>query len=157
MATGCKSANLAIARGYSYALPAQLTAEEALLQVVDLEDPHHCASCHEEPDLHADRFGLDCVRCHSLEAWQPAMLTRHTFPLDHGDQGTIACETCHIDSYAKYTCYECHDHQPEQMEAVHVAENVMEYETCAACHPTGIPGEAGRLREEQANLISLKK
>lgn len=144
---------LANDRGYVAASPLEVTAEEVLLQVVDQEDPHHCVACHEEPELHADRFGLDCVRCHSLEAWQPAMLTRHTFPLDHGDAGTIACETCHIGSYATYTCYECHDHQPGQMETVHIAENIQELENCAACHPTGVPGEADRLRDEQAHLM----
>ncbi len=146
-------ADQAASRGYIFSPPADLTAEEVLLTVVDREDPHHCAACHEEPEMHADRFGLDCVRCHSLEAWQPALLTRHTFPLDHGEQGTIACETCHIGSYVTYSCYECHDHQPEPMEAVHIAENIPEYENCASCHPTGIPGEAGRLRDGQINLI----
>jgi hypothetical protein len=35
------------------------------------------------------------------------------------------------------------------MEEVHLAENITEYENCQECHPTGVAGEADRLREEQ--------
>lgn len=115
------------------------------LEPADEMDPHECRSCHEEPVIHAERFGLNCARCHGLEAWKPALLTKHTFALDHGgDQ--LACQTCHATSYADYTCYGCHDHQPAEMEEVHIAVGAAEFENCALCHPTGEPGEASRLQ-----------
>ena len=58
--------------------------------------PSACASCHEEPSIHAGVFGVQCENCHSTTAWAPASLKFHTFPLDHGGEGMIACQTCHI-------------------------------------------------------------
>jgi mono/diheme cytochrome c family protein len=111
-----------------------------------LTDPHECRSCHEEPEVHADRFGLNCARCHTLSAWTPALLNRHVFDLTHGGRGRIACQTCHAETYAVYTCYGCHDHTPEQMKEIHEAEKIYDYETCASCHPTGKAGEAAPYR-----------
>jgi len=129
-------------------LPAASTLEEeiAVMDIGEEEDPHECRACHEEPEVHADRFGLNCSRCHSLQAWTPALLTRHTFSLEHGDQGEISCQTCHVHTYATHTCYECHDHTPEQMRVSHIEEDIIEFDNCAECHPTGQPGEADRLR-----------
>ena len=112
--------------------------------------PLDCVACHADPEVHLGDFGLECDRCHTASGWTPAALTRHTFPLDHGDQGELACETCHLDSYVQITCYECHDHQPEDMRLAHGAEGIEDYEDCASCHPTGVPDEAARLREQQA-------
>ncbi len=109
------------------------------------EDPHECRACHEEPDVHADRFGLNCSRCHTLQAWKPALLTRHTFFLDHGDEGKVSCQTCHTEGYAANTCYGCHDHVEADMVAVHLAEGIQELEPCETCHPTGLAGEAAAL------------
>ena len=68
--------------------------------------------------------------------------TRHLFPLDHGGEGEIACETCHENSYVELTCYGCHDHQLGEMIEVHAAEEIGEgidvvEEQCIDCHPTG--------------------
>jgi hypothetical protein len=101
-----------------------------------------CTACHEEPDVHAGQFGVDCARCHMATAWTPAELTQHTFFLDHGSGDMLDCEWCHVETYAVYTCYECHDHDPVGMREVHVAEGILEFEACAECHPTGQPGEA---------------
>lgn len=111
------------------------------------EDPHECRACHEEPEVHANRFGLNCARCHTLQAWKPALLTRHTFLLDHGGEGQVACQTCHTYSYSAHTCYECHDHTPEQMEEAHAQEDIFEFENCAVCHPTGREGEGELFRD----------
>jgi mono/diheme cytochrome c family protein len=111
----------------------------------DSEDPHECRACHEEPALHAERFGLNCSRCHTLDAWQPALLTRHVFYLDHGDEGKVACETCHTETYFEHSCYGCHDHLPGDMLAAHVREDIYEFDNCAECHPTGVQDEAARL------------
>lgn len=118
------------------------------------EDAHRCAACHEEPAIHAERFGLDCARCHTLEAWEPALLTQHTFQLDHGGKGQVSCQTCHRSNYYEHDCYGCHDHRPEQMAEFHLAEGIEAYKTCHTCHPTGREGEGelmmalNRLRPE---------
>lgn len=127
--------------------PQQPAAEwgQDYLDYIGAEDAHQCVSCHEDPEVHEDRFGLDCARCHSTVAWTPALLTKHTFLLDHGGQGKIDCQTCHLENYYEHTCYECHDHTPEQMETVHLAEDIFEYEACVDCHPTGVSGEAEKV------------
>ena len=105
-------------------------------------NPHECVSCHEEPELHAERFGVQCANCHDLVTWLPARLIRHAFPLDHGDAGQQPCQACHIESYVAYTCYECHDHQPAEVEVAHIQEEIEDLNACSECHPTGAPGEA---------------
>lgn len=100
-------------------------------------DPHSCVSCHEEPPVHADRFGLDCSRCHGEESWTPALLTRHVFALDHGGAGAVECQVCHTANYTDHSCYGCHDHTPAQMEDVHVTETRYNVRPCVSCHPTG--------------------
>jgi hypothetical protein len=101
--------------------------------------PAECAGCHAEPELHAGVFGLECGSCHTTEAWLPAALRAHTFPLDHGEEGIVACATCHTESYAEYTCYECHEHAPQDIAEEHREEGITaaELTECAACHPTG--------------------
>ncbi len=105
-----------------------------------------CVSCHAEPEIHAGFFGLQCGLCHTTLAWSPAQLQSHAFPLDHGGEGEIACQTCHPSVYADYTCYGCHEHQPEKIESEHLEEGVSleELPNCVECHPTGREGEARR-------------
>jgi hypothetical protein len=104
--------------------------------------PQECSACHEEPEVHAGLFGLDCARCHNESAWTPAQLTSHTFPLDHGSSVELACETCHTDAYTTYTCYSCHEHTPAGVREEHVEEGIDDFEDCIACHPTGREDEA---------------
>jgi len=104
-----------------------------------------CAGCHQEPMLHLGQFGTDCARCHTDSAWRPAELTQHTFPLDHGGEGKIPCDTCHTQSYAIITCYNCHAHNPSETIAEHLEEGITDIADCAACHPTG--------REEEAEEV----
>jgi mono/diheme cytochrome c family protein len=137
-------ARLSQAAGELERIPTGFEVGDAFLEF----EPHDCVACHEDPIVHAEVFGIQCERCHNTIAWTPAYLTRHTFALDHGDEGTIACETCHVDNYYTNTCYECHDHQPDQMMEVHLKENLPDYENCYTCHPTGEAGEAARLRDE---------
>lgn len=98
-----------------------------------------CASCHQEPEIHRGVFGLNCVYCHTAEAWQPANLHFHTFPLDHGRDQESTCQTCHTAGYDQYTCYTCHEHDPDQIAAEHREEGISaeRLAACAACHPTG--------------------
>lgn len=119
--------------------------ETAFMEGESGEDPHQCAACHEEPIVHAGKFGPNCARCHSTQAWVPALLAKHTFPLDHGSTEQLACQTCHVVNYFEHDCYQCHDHQLEPMEAVHKDEGIVDLANCAQCHPTGIEGEAAGL------------
>jgi hypothetical protein len=106
--------------------------------------PTECSGCHAEPPIHAGLFGLQCENCHSTQAWAPASLTSHSFPLDHGEQGLVACETCHTSSYVEYTCYGCHEHQQAETEREHAEEGISraELSDCARCHPNGLEDEA---------------
>ena len=112
-----------------------IDVQAALLGEVPAENPHACFACHEEPEVHIDRFGVQCARCHGLAAWEPALLTRHVFELDHGGDGQqVACETCHVENYYEHDCYACHnEHQPEEMGTVHTAEEIYEFDDCISC------------------------
>jgi hypothetical protein len=109
--------------------------------------PRDCAGCHEELAVHLDIFGNDCQRCHTTSAWLPAFLTNHTFDLYHGSEELLECSTCHINNYTTNTCYECHDHQPDEMADIHEAEQIYEFDHCSECHPTGHNDEDRTLRE----------
>jgi ssDNA-binding Zn-finger/Zn-ribbon topoisomerase 1 len=109
--------------------------------------PRNCAACHEEPVIHAGLFGTDCARCHTSQAWTPALLTQHTFPLDHGGEGKIDCLTCHTISYTEYTCYNCHEHNEAETITEHREEGITDLTDCAACHPTGLEDEAREILE----------
>jgi hypothetical protein len=101
--------------------------------------PTECAACHGEPEIHAGVFGLQCENCHSSTAWSPAQMVEHIFPLDHGEQGMVACETCHVERYTAYTCYGCHEHQQGEILSKHLEEGISQAEMadCMACHPDG--------------------
>jgi mono/diheme cytochrome c family protein len=144
---------VAAVRGATQPFVAEGEGGVAYMSIEDLDDPHHCASCHEEPEIHADLFGVNCARCHNATAWKPAVLTNHIFLLDHGGEGEVSCQTCHPAKYGVYDCFACHEnHQYEEMKEVHLAEDIKEFDTCADCHPTGVEGEAGQLMEQQPEL-----
>ena len=113
--------------------------------------PIECIGCHRDDDEHRGEFGADCGECHGVDTWEGARF-EHEFPLDHGEQGTIACRTCHEDrtNYTSYTCYGCHEHSPSRIRAEHDDEGITgtELNDCARCHPTGREHEGeGRGRE----------
>jgi DnaJ-class molecular chaperone len=88
-------------------------------------------------------FGLKCFYCHSADAWSPANLRQHNFPLNHGleDQSTqLQCDACHGTNYVDYTCYNCHDHQQAEITQSHQSVGIVEQDLpeCAKCHPAGI-------------------
>lgn len=101
--------------------------------------PRECVDCHAEPEIHAGFFGLHCQVCHTTQAWTPALLRMHRFPLDHGEEGEVACKTCHPSRYNEYTCFGCHEHDPVKTEEEHREEEIAPAELmqCATCHPTG--------------------
>ncbi|MBK8988675.1 MAG: hypothetical protein IPM39_21825 [Chloroflexi bacterium] len=97
--------------------------------------PSACAACHAEPELHIGQFGLECQRCHDAVTWSSAQLTQHTFPLDHGGDGRLPCQTCHVDSYTHYLCHNCHG--TADMLVAHAQLTPAETVDCLSCHPTG--------------------
>lgn len=103
------------------------------------ETPSECNQCHAEPDIHIGWFGLQCQNCHASTAWSPARMTRHSFPLEHGEEQTSACEVCHTAAYTEYTCYECHDHQSAAITETHAEAGITapELNVCVDCHPAG--------------------
>jgi len=107
-----------------------------------------CSDCHEEPKIHAGFFGLKCQLCHTSAAWLPALLTNHTFPINHGEGGEVECKVCHPGSYDQYTCYGCHEHQPGDMQKEHREVSMsagVTLEQCAVCHADGEePEEDGK-------------
>ena len=107
--------------------------------------PTECVQCHAEPDVHAGFFGLQCQYCHTVSTWLPAKLQIHNYPLDHGSQGEVDCQVCHSTRYIEYTCYGCHDHEPQAIAESHArAEiSVEELPECAKCHPVGVIEESG--------------
>ena len=100
--------------------------------------PTKCVSCHAQDDVHLGRFSTDCEACHNTDTWKRGSF-QHTFPLDHGGRGMIACATCHTTpaNYQAYTCYNCHN--PEDIRRYHAFAQMMNTDitNCARCHPTG--------------------
>lgn len=98
--------------------------------------PTTCVSCHAEPQVHLGQFGTDCAACHVTSAWENVIFT-HTFPLNHGGRGQIACATCHTSpppqQYSTYTCYGCHSQASVASEHRRIAD----YSDCMRCHADG--------------------
>lgn len=94
-----------------------------------------CASCHAKPtdSLHQS-FASGCAQCHTTKGWAPASFAHDRyFKLDA--HHNVACTTCHIgNQFNRYTCYGCHEHQPERMIAEHAEEGIRNIENCARCH-----------------------
>ena len=97
-----------------------------------------CLACHAEPTEHAGQFGTDCAACHTTNAWTPASFNGdHTFPLNHGESGTLSCATCHPSAYTTYTCYGCHEHTEANIRGKHLEEGISNFQNCTECHADG--------------------
>ena len=97
-----------------------------------------CSTCHLEPQIHAGFFGLQCQSCHTTDAWQPAQLLQHGFPLSHGnEEESSTCQTCHPANYTTYTCYNCHAHNQAGIEKEHREEGISQFANCMECHADG--------------------
>ena len=102
-----------------------------------------CGACHEDPVFHLGLLGVECDTCHTTGGWTPARYDRpHTFPISHGESGSSPCRTCHPDTLAAYTCYDCHEHNPAGIESEHREEGISDFQDCVRCHPTGREDEA---------------
>ncbi|EFO79167.1 cytochrome c family protein [Oscillochloris trichoides DG-6] len=102
--------------------------------------PTTCVGCHAEPQEHLGQFGTDCAACHVTSNWKNVIF-EHTFPLNHGGEGQIACATCHTNpppnQYTTYTCYNCHAHNESEIRSKHLEEGISDYQDCMRCHPDG--------------------
>jgi hypothetical protein len=102
--------------------------------------PQQCVACHGDPAFHAGLFPPDCAACHTTQAWSPAQFNQaHSFPLDHG--GGSTCQTCHPNNLQTYTCYGCHEHNPDQIAAKHLEEGISDFVDCVRCHTNGQSGD----------------
>ena len=98
--------------------------------------PQDCYSCHHNDEPHGGQFGTDCAACHTTSAWIPAQFTgEHSFPLDHG--GGATCATCHPGRFTTYTCYGCHEHSEGEVREKHLEEDIVDFQNCMECHPSG--------------------
>lgn len=94
-----------------------------------------CESCHKTPTdrLHQQIQG-NCGQCHSTKAWTPATFDHDQFFVLDGDHN-VKCVTCHTGGdYKRYTCYGCHEHQPDRIRAKHIKEGIPDFENCVECH-----------------------
>lgn len=97
-----------------------------------------CASCHRAPQtgIHA-QAGSNCVQCHTQKGWKPASFDHARFFALTGPHDT-RCINCHVGgNLDRYSCYSCHEHQPDQIRAQHVQEGIRNIENCARCHRNG--------------------
>lgn len=94
-----------------------------------------CQSCHKSPTdgLHRQITG-NCKQCHTQEAWKPATFDHDKLFLLDRDHNTT-CVTCHTNNdYSRYTCYGCHEHQPDKVRREHIKEGIQKFENCVECH-----------------------
>jgi hypothetical protein len=106
--------------------------DHALLPKAALD---RCETCHKAPvnALHSQMKG-GCGQCHSPERWKPATFDHDKFFVLDGNHNT-ACATCHPkNEFSRYTCYGCHEHQPDRIRAKHLEEGIRNFEKCANCH-----------------------
>jgi hypothetical protein len=94
-----------------------------------------CETCHTPPDTTMHRgASANCGQCHSQQAWKPATFDHTKFFLLEGPHAT-PCATCHINNdTSRFTCFGCHEHQPNAIKARHVREGILNFENCAQCH-----------------------
>lgn len=109
-----------------------------------------CASCHVAPKtaFHRD-LTANCTKCHGTGRWKPATFDHAKFfVLDRNHNAE--CATCHVNNdTSKYTCYGCHEHQPDRIRSKHIREGIPNFENCVKCHRSGSErgeggGEGGR-------------
>jgi hypothetical protein len=75
--------------------------------------PQQCVACHGLNDVHQNRYGDNCKRCHSTQGWKGTAFDhdRDTKYNLVGRHATTPCQGCHnADFKSKLTtdCYSCH-------------------------------------------------
>jgi hypothetical protein len=107
-----------------------------------------CVECHRAPAgaFHA-RAGSNCVQCHTQKDWKAASFDHaRLFALTGPHKA--ACETCHRGGdTSQYTCFGCHQHQPDAIQASHARRGIADTAHCARCHRNGAGEGEGEQRE----------
>jgi len=110
-----------------------------------------CEGCHQAPtdSLHRQIRGA-CGQCHSPQRWKPATFDHDKFFVLDGAHNA-SCSTCHTTAdYSRYTCYGCHEHQPDRIRAEHLEEGIRDFTNCVQCHRSARgESERGGGREER--------
>lgn len=99
-------------------------------------DYKNCTNCHE--DVHENRFGNDCKKCHDLQSFKQVKVTNNLnhnqtkYPLQGAHQ-KVDCKKCHLKSYTtpiKFAnCVDCHkDYHEGQFKKNNTIQD------CADCH-----------------------
>lgn len=103
-----------------------------------------CASCHTAPkDGFHPRPTPNCSTCHQTSAWKPATFAHDRFFALTGPH-SAPCATCHEgNDTRRYTCFGCHEHQPDAVAALHRREGIANIANCVRCHRGADEGEGG--------------
>ena len=97
--------------------------------------PKKCVSCHAIKDVHKNRFGNDCKRCHTQKKWSETWFRhdRDTRFRLKGKHKTVTCNACHSASKQAVgktrrprQCNDCH-----RLDDVHKGDNGKQ---CDKCH-----------------------
>jgi hypothetical protein len=103
-----------------------------------------CTTCHTAPatGIHRGVAGT-CAQCHGTEHWSPARFDHARFFALEGEHNA-PCATCHVNGdTSRYTCFGCHEHQPDKIRARHLREGIRDAQNCVSCHRSA-QGEPGR-------------
>jgi hypothetical protein len=94
-----------------------------------------CVNCHAAPaDLLHRSLPADCGQCHTTEHWSPATFAHDGFFV-LGRHHVAPCEVCHVEGdVARYTCFGCHEHTPENVRDEHEEEGIGPLDDCVRCH-----------------------
>lgn len=111
-----------------------------------------CVGCHQtdydgtaDPGHQAAGFPTACASCHTTRGWDGATFNHDGsfFPVYSGaHRGKwSSCSTCHVDpaSYARFSCFSCHEHDQARMDDKHRERAGYSYDSqaCLSCHPRG--------------------
>jgi len=113
-----------------------------------------CVSCHlndynnaTSVDHVGANFSKNCLDCHNLNGWSPALFEDHDaqfFPVFSGKHaGTWnTCDECHTTAgdYSAFSCIDCHEHSDKaKLDNKHDGEKdyVYQSDACFDCHPKG--------------------
>lgn len=102
-----------------------------------------CAACHRAPrTAFHTQAGSNCAQCHTPKSWKAVSFDHTRFFALTGPHDT-SCASCHVGgNLSRYTCYSCHEHQPDRIRAKHAEEGIVDIENCARCHRSA-SGEGG--------------
>jgi hypothetical protein len=95
-----------------------------------------CNTCHEAPatELHQKLADKDCSECHAVAGWSPSSYDHDRYFVLAGPH-QVECTTCHAAANFKtYSCFGCHEHQPDAIREEHLEEGIRNIDDCVRCH-----------------------